>query len=81
MNIKNDRVHRLIKLSNQRKEIMSSRPNCIRDIPEEKGSKDGKLVGYADNYMKIGFDGDESLIGNSKVKVINRVIQLIKENL
>ena len=40
-------------------------------IPEEKGSADGKLVGYADNYMKIEFEGDESLIGELvKVKVV-----------
>lgn len=71
--IKNDRVHRLIELSNQLAKDYASKfdQTVLEVIPEEKGSKDGKLVGYADNYMKIEFDGDESLIGElAKVKVI-----------
>lgn len=71
--IKNDRVHRLIELSNQLAKDYASKfdQTVLEVIPEEKGSKDGKLVGYADNYMKIEFDGDESLIGELvKVKVI-----------
>ena len=71
--IKNDRVHRLIELSNQLAKDYASKfdQTVLEVIPEEKGSKDDKLVGYADNYMKIEFDGDESLIGELvKVKVI-----------
>ncbi|WP_301420523.1 tRNA (N(6)-L-threonylcarbamoyladenosine(37)-C(2))-methylthiotransferase MtaB [Mammaliicoccus lentus] len=71
--IKNDRVHRLIELSNQLAKDYASKfdQTVLEVIPEEKGSQDGKLVGYADNYMKIELDGDESLIGELvKVKVI-----------
>lgn len=71
--VKNDRVHRLIELSNQLAKDYASKfdQTVLEVIPEEKGSKDGKLVGYADNYMKIELDGDESLIGELvKVKVI-----------
>ncbi len=42
------------------------RLNSIKDvlvIPEEQGDTEGTLVGYADNYMKVQFEGDESLIG------------------
>lgn len=70
--VKNDRVHRLIELSNQLAKDYASKfdQTVLEVIPEEKGSKDGKLVGYADNYMKIELDGDESLIGELvKVKV------------
>lgn len=71
-NVKNDRVHRLIELSNQLAKDYASKydQTVLEVIPEEKGSHDGKLIGYADNYMKIEFDGDESLIGELvKVKV------------
>ncbi|MCJ1780882.1 tRNA (N(6)-L-threonylcarbamoyladenosine(37)-C(2))-methylthiotransferase MtaB [Mammaliicoccus sciuri] len=71
--VKNERVHRLIELSNQLAKDYASKfdQTVLEVIPEEKGSTDGKLVGYADNYMKIEFEGDESLIGELvKVKVI-----------
>lgn len=71
--IKNERVHRLIELSNQLAKDYASKfdQTVLEVIPEEKGSADGKLVGYADNYMKIEFEGDESLIGELvKVKVV-----------
>lgn len=70
--IKNERVHRLIELSNQLAKDYASKydQTVLEVIPEEKGSKDGLLIGYADNYMKIEFEGDESLIGELvKVKV------------
>ncbi|WP_323704713.1 tRNA (N(6)-L-threonylcarbamoyladenosine(37)-C(2))-methylthiotransferase MtaB [Mammaliicoccus sp. Dog046] len=70
--VKNDRVHRLIELSNQLAKDYASKfdQTVLEVIPEEKGSTDGKLVGYADNYMKIEFEGDETLIGELvKVKV------------
>ncbi|MFI3130899.1 MiaB/RimO family radical SAM methylthiotransferase, partial [Mammaliicoccus sciuri] len=71
--VKNERVHRLIELSNQLAKDYASKfdQTVLEVIPEEKGSTDGKLVGYADNYMKIEFEGDESLIGELvKVKVV-----------
>lgn len=70
--IKNERVHRLIELSNQlAKNYASNFENDVLEvIPEEKGSGEGILVGYADNYMKVEFEGDESLIGQiCKVKI------------
>lgn len=71
-NIKNERVHRLIELSDQLAKTYASRfeNDVLEVIPEEKGSKDGMLVGYADNYMKVEFEGDDALIGQiCKVKV------------
>ncbi|MBO3077249.1 tRNA (N(6)-L-threonylcarbamoyladenosine(37)-C(2))-methylthiotransferase MtaB [Mammaliicoccus vitulinus] len=71
--VKNDRVHRLIELSDQLAKDYASKfdQTVLEVIPEEKGSSDGKLVGYADNYMKIEFEGDDSLIGELvKVKVV-----------
>ena len=61
-----------LELSNQlAKDYASKFDQTVLEVIPEKGSKDGKLVGYADNYMKIEFDGDESLIGELvKVKVI-----------
>ncbi|MEB7656917.1 tRNA (N(6)-L-threonylcarbamoyladenosine(37)-C(2))-methylthiotransferase MtaB [Mammaliicoccus vitulinus] len=71
--VKNDRVHRLIELSDQLAKDYASKfdQTVLEVIPEEEGSSDGKLVGYADNYMKIEFEGDDSLIGELvKVKVV-----------
>ncbi|MEB7734497.1 tRNA (N(6)-L-threonylcarbamoyladenosine(37)-C(2))-methylthiotransferase MtaB [Mammaliicoccus sciuri] len=71
--VKNERVHRLIELSNQLAKDYASKfdQTVLEVIPEEKGSTDGELVGYADNYMKIELEGDESLIGELvKVKVV-----------
>ncbi|KYH14379.1 tRNA (N(6)-L-threonylcarbamoyladenosine(37)-C(2))-methylthiotransferase MtaB [Staphylococcus kloosii] len=71
-NIKNDRVHRLINLSDQLAKTYASNfeDDVLEVIPEEAGSEEGTLVGYADNYMKVQFKADESLIGQLvKVKV------------
>ncbi|PYZ98694.1 tRNA (N(6)-L-threonylcarbamoyladenosine(37)-C(2))-methylthiotransferase MtaB [Alteribacter lacisalsi] len=70
--VKNDRVHRLIELSNQLAKQYASRfeEEVLEVIPEEKGSDGNLLVGYSDNYMKVNFEGDESLIGEIvKVKI------------
>ncbi len=70
--IKNERVHKLIELSNQLAKTYASQfeNNVLEVIPEEKGSHDNVLVGYADNYMKVEFEGDTSLIGQiCKVKI------------
>lgn len=71
--IKNDRVHRLIQLSDQlAKEYASQFEGQILDVipeteyQEKPGS--GLLVGYTDNYMRVVIKGTEELIG-SVVKV------------
>lgn len=71
--VKNERVHKLIALSDQlAKEYASKFENEVLEvIPEEKGEEPNTLVGYADNYMKVQFEGDESLIGQIvKVKIL-----------
>lgn len=71
-NIKNDRVHRLINLSDQLAKTYASNfeDDVLEVIPEEAGSEEDTLVGYADNYMKVQFKADESLIGQLvKVKI------------
>ncbi|WP_026689192.1 tRNA (N(6)-L-threonylcarbamoyladenosine(37)-C(2))-methylthiotransferase MtaB [Alteribacter aurantiacus] len=71
-NVKNDRVHRLIELSNQlAKEYASTfEDDVLEMIPEEKASEGDLLVGYTDNYMKVKVEGSEDLIGEIvKVKI------------
>ncbi|NMG73054.1 TRAM domain-containing protein, partial [Azoarcus communis SWub3 = DSM 12120] len=70
--IKNERVHKLITLRNQLGKLYASKfdQDVFEVIPEEQGDTEGTLVGYADNYMKVQFEGDESLIGQIvKVKI------------
>ncbi|MDU6961845.1 MAG: MiaB/RimO family radical SAM methylthiotransferase, partial [Staphylococcus sp.] len=70
--IKNERVHKLIALSDQlAKEYASKFENEVLEvIPEEVGETKDTLVGYADNYMKVEFEGSEDLIGEIvKVKI------------
>lgn len=66
--IKNDRVHRLIALSDQlAKEYASQFENEVLEvIPEEKlteGPYSGLYVGYSDNYLKIAFQANDQQIG------------------
>jgi threonylcarbamoyladenosine tRNA methylthiotransferase MtaB len=66
--IKNERVHRLITLSDQlAKEYASQYEDAILEvIPEDRfknGSEQGLLEGYSDNYMKVVFPGTEEMIG------------------
>ncbi|OZM57750.1 tRNA (N(6)-L-threonylcarbamoyladenosine(37)-C(2))-methylthiotransferase MtaB [Lottiidibacillus patelloidae] len=73
-NVKNDRVHRLIELSNQLAKQYASmfEDEVLEVIPEEKLKEGnaGQLVGYTDNYLKVVFKGDEDLIGALvKVKI------------
>ncbi|MBA1354208.1 MULTISPECIES: tRNA (N(6)-L-threonylcarbamoyladenosine(37)-C(2))-methylthiotransferase MtaB [Staphylococcus] len=71
-NIKNERVHRLIHLSDQLAKTYASKfdQEVLEVIPEEVGSEPGTLIGFADNYMKVQFAGDESLIGELvKIKI------------
>lgn len=68
--IKNERVHRLIALSDQlAKEYASQYENVVLEvIPEEVNS--GLYIGYTDNYLKVKFPATEEMIGKLvKVKI------------
>lgn len=70
---KNVHVHKLISLSNQLAKEYASKfeDEVLEVIPEEMGEEPHTLVGYADNYMKVRFEGDDSLIGQIvKVKIV-----------
>ncbi|MEX2104387.1 MAG: tRNA (N(6)-L-threonylcarbamoyladenosine(37)-C(2))-methylthiotransferase MtaB [Bacilli bacterium] len=66
--VKNERVHRLIELSNALKLEYSSQfvGQVLEVIPERPYKEDptsGLMMGYSDNYLQILFKGDESQIG------------------
>ncbi|MFB1080618.1 tRNA (N(6)-L-threonylcarbamoyladenosine(37)-C(2))-methylthiotransferase MtaB [Jeotgalibacillus sp. JSM ZJ347] len=73
--IKNERVHRLISLSDQlAKEYASNyQDEVLEVIPEEPFKEDatGTLyVGYTDNYLKVVFPANEEMVGKLvKVKI------------
>ena len=73
--VKNDRVHRLISLSEQiAKEYASSYENEVLEvIPEEPygdGETEGLYQGYSDNYLKVVFPATEDMVGKIvKVKI------------
>jgi threonylcarbamoyladenosine tRNA methylthiotransferase MtaB len=73
--IKNNRVHRLIELSDQlAKEYASKFENDVLEaIPEEPfkdGSNSDLYVGYTDNYLKVVFPANEEMVGKLvKVKI------------
>lgn len=73
--IKNERVHRLISLSDQlAKEYASNYQNEVLEvIPEEPFKEDatGSLyVGYTSNYLKVVFPANEEMVGKLvKVKI------------
>ncbi|WP_202080695.1 tRNA (N(6)-L-threonylcarbamoyladenosine(37)-C(2))-methylthiotransferase MtaB [Caldalkalibacillus salinus] len=65
---KNDRVHRLIALSNQLAKEYASQfeGQTLEVIPETEYQEKpgaGLLVGYTDNYLKVVIKADESYIG------------------
>jgi len=73
--IKNERVHKLIDLS-EKLQLAYAKPyvgQTLDIIPERdyKGAPGtGQLMGYSDNYLQVVFEGDESLIGElCRVKV------------
>lgn len=74
-NIKNERVHRLISLSDQlAKEYASRFENEVLEvIPEEvfkESPESGLYEGYSDNYLKVVFPATEDMVGKLvKVKV------------
>ncbi|MEW9675811.1 tRNA (N(6)-L-threonylcarbamoyladenosine(37)-C(2))-methylthiotransferase MtaB [Lentibacillus sp. L22] len=66
--VKNDRVQRMIELSNQlAKEYASDYEDEVLEvIPEERmpdKNNPDLLVGYTDNYLKVVFTGSQDLIG------------------
>jgi len=64
--VKNERVQRLIDLSDQLAKQYASRyeNEVLEVIPEEHHAKDGNLLeGYTDNYMKVRFEGTPDMIG------------------
>lgn len=78
---KNVRVHKLISLSNQLAKEYASKfeDEVLEVIPEEMGEEPHTLVGYADNYMKVRFEGDDSLIGQIvKVKIVKANYPIIE---
>ncbi|KIL53425.1 30S ribosomal protein S12 methylthiotransferase [Jeotgalibacillus alimentarius] len=73
--VKNERVHRLISLSDQLAKEYASRhqDEVLEVIPEERFKEDetGSLyVGYTDNYLKVVFPASEEMVGKLvKVKI------------
>ncbi|WP_456278233.1 tRNA (N(6)-L-threonylcarbamoyladenosine(37)-C(2))-methylthiotransferase MtaB [Bacillus sp. AK128] len=73
--VKNERVHRLISLSDQlAKEYASQFENEVLEVIPEERYKDGNnkdlFVGYTDNYLKVVFPATEEMIGEIvKVKL------------
>ncbi|MFC7372529.1 tRNA (N(6)-L-threonylcarbamoyladenosine(37)-C(2))-methylthiotransferase MtaB [Fictibacillus iocasae] len=71
--VKNERVHRLIALSDQlAKEYASRYENEVVEVIPEEESKDaaGHFIGYTPNYLKVIFPGTEDMIGKLvKVKI------------
>jgi threonylcarbamoyladenosine tRNA methylthiotransferase MtaB len=73
--IKNNRVHRLIELSDQlAKEYASKFENDVLEVIPEEPFKDGSnsdlYVGYTDNYLKVVFPANEEMVGKLvKVKI------------
>ncbi|SET64824.1 threonylcarbamoyladenosine tRNA methylthiotransferase MtaB [Salinibacillus kushneri] len=67
--IKHERVHRLIELSNQlAKEYASGYEGEVLEvIPEERSKEDSDnsniFVGYTDNYLKVKLEAREEMIG------------------
>ncbi|MGD7053634.1 tRNA (N(6)-L-threonylcarbamoyladenosine(37)-C(2))-methylthiotransferase MtaB [Sutcliffiella horikoshii] len=73
--VKNERVHRLIALSDQlAKEYASTfEEEVLEVIPEEiykEAADQGLYVGYTDNYLKVVFPATEEMVGKLvKVKI------------
>ncbi|WP_087971718.1 tRNA (N(6)-L-threonylcarbamoyladenosine(37)-C(2))-methylthiotransferase MtaB [Oceanobacillus rekensis] len=66
--VKEDRVHRLITLSDQLAKVYASQyeNDVLEVIPEERivdKNHPELLVGYTDNYMKVQFEGTADMIG------------------
>jgi threonylcarbamoyladenosine tRNA methylthiotransferase MtaB len=77
-NIKNERVHRLIALSNQLSKEYASHfeGEVLEVIPEEQYKEDqnnNRYEGYTDNYLKVVFEATEEMIGKLVRVKINKV--------
>ena len=74
--VKNERVHRLIELNDQLAKQYSSafEEEVLEVIPEVKyklDPKSGFYEGYTDNYLKVFFPADESMVGKVvRVKLV-----------
>jgi threonylcarbamoyladenosine tRNA methylthiotransferase MtaB len=69
--VKNERVHRLIELSNQlAKEYASGFEDEVLEVIPEEVFDEGRYVGYTDNYLKVVFPATEDMVGQLvKVKI------------
>lgn len=73
--VKNERVHRLISLSDQLAKEYASQfeGEVLEVIPEEEFKESGQAgmyVGYTDNYLKVVFPATEEMVGKIvKVKI------------
>ena len=69
--IKNERVHRLIELSNQlAKEYASQFEGEVLEVIPEEQLENGLFEGYTDNYLKVQFEATEEMVGQIvKVKI------------
>ncbi|MBU9722511.1 MULTISPECIES: tRNA (N(6)-L-threonylcarbamoyladenosine(37)-C(2))-methylthiotransferase MtaB [Bacillaceae] len=73
--VKNERVHKLIQLSEQLAKEYASKyeGEVLEVIPEEKDKENpdsNYYIGYSDNYLKVKFPADESMVGKIvKVKI------------
>src|SRR5699024_11086010 len=63
---KENRVKQIIELSNQlsKQYAAEAESDGLEVIPEQKSSKEGKRVGYSDNYMNVEFEGTPDMIGS-----------------
>lgn len=93
--VKNERVHRLITLSEQLAKEYASRfeGEILEVIPEDKYAEDpaGNLYeGYSDNYLRVVFEGNDQMIGKVvRVKMTKagypynhgRVVEVMEESI
>ncbi|MFD2046110.1 tRNA (N(6)-L-threonylcarbamoyladenosine(37)-C(2))-methylthiotransferase MtaB [Ornithinibacillus salinisoli] len=75
--VKNERVHQLIDLSNQlAKEYASNYEDEVLEVIPEENVQDqdnlNLLVGYTDNYLKVQFTGTPDMIGKIVRVKINK---------
>ncbi len=62
--VKKNRVHQLIELNSQLGSDYAAKfEGDIVTVLVERKNRDGKLVGHTSNYLKVEFEGDDSLIG------------------
>ncbi len=62
--VKKNRVHQLIELNGQLGTDYAAKfEGDIVTVLVERKNRDGKLVGHTSNYLKVEFEGDDSLIG------------------